>query len=538
MSMHDLLSNLPSVTVKPGNGTYTEARVAPEQFTAALDELVNCRTLAQATYALGIEEAGALYSQGLSLANMYATDDRPEEGTFGIHALLHDDTTQSWLILSTSVNAQVPEYPSATRFIMAAQWYERYIFDMLGIMPVGHPDLRRLVHHENMPLETYPLRRDFPKEYVPENDNVAFPMLQVAGEGVYEVGVGPVYNRVAESIHFRLNSTGERIMTFEAKPFFKHKGVEKIVEGMGIKDALPYFERIGSEAAVSHALAFAEAIESIDKTDVSLRVRALRSLLNEIERVILHIEDLSNIAAIGAGYTAMKRGFSIKEKLMRLSDELCGNRFFKGLIVPGGLSRDFTDEEIERTRKIIVEAIDEIHLITTKALRSDGLRDRLETTGVLKKEAALVYGAVGIVARASGVDRDVRRDHPYAAYDRFQPRVMTSVAGDVYARFKLRLDELLESRRLIIDITSHIGEGPIKVPCHPEAGMGVAAVEGARGETVYVVSLKDGVIQKIAIRDASFMNWPLLHEMIPTNVLSDFPLCARSLGLSVAGNDL
>lgn len=538
MSMHDLLQNLPSVTVKETRDGLTRAAVASEQFTAALDELVNCRTLAAATYSLGIEEAGALYSQGLSLAHLYGTDDRVEKGMFGVHALLHDDTTQSWLLLSTEVHAHNPEYLSATRFIMAAQWHERYLFDMFGVTPVGHPDLRRLVHHESVPLEIYPLRKDF-DPYAPlERDDIPFPMQQVAGEGVYEVGVGPVYNRVAESIHFRLNSTGERIMTFESKPYFKHKGVEKLLEGKTYTAGLPFIDRIGGDSAVSHALAFAQAIEDIDQTQVPLRAKAIRSLLNELERVIIHIEDLSNIAAIGAGYTAMKRGFSVKERLMRLSEEISGNRFLRGLIIPGGLSKDLSGEEVEKIRRVSVEAIDEMQHLVERALRADGLRDRLETTGVLKKDAAKVYGAVGLVARASGVDRDVRRDHPYAAYSRFAPRVLTGSQGDVYSRFKLRFDELLECRRLIIDMTAHLGDGGVRVPCHPELGMGVSAVEGGRGETLYVVYIKDGHISRIAIRDASFMNWPLLHEMIPTNVLSDFPLCARSLGLSVAANDL
>lgn len=537
MSMHDLLANLPSVTVKETKSDIVHAFVVPEHFTAALDELINCRTLAAATNQLGLESATVLSSHGLSLAHLYGTDDRIEEGSLGIHALLHDDTTRSWLHLSTAVQPHYPEYPSATRFIMAAQWFERYLADMFGIIPAGHPDFRRLVHHENMPLGMYPLRKDFLANDVILRDDVPYPMQQVAGEGVYEVGVGPVYNRIAESIHFRINSTGERIMTFENKAFYKHKGIEKLLEGKTITEAIPFIERI-SDSAVTHALAFAQAVEAIEGTEVPMRAKAIRSLFNELERVIAHIEDISSIAGIGAGFTSMKRGFVIKERLIRLSEDLFKNRCLRGLIVPGGVARDFSDEDIELVRHTVVDAIDEMERIVSVAMHSDGLRDRLELIGILKKDAALVYGAVGLVARASGVDHDVRRDHPYAAYDRFVPKIITSSQGDVFTRFRLRMDELLESRRLIIDISSHLGDGPVKVPCHPERGMGIGAVEGGRGETVHVLYMKDGIITRATIRDASFMNWPLLHEMLPTATLSDFPLIVKSLGLSVAANDL
>ncbi len=530
MSLKNLLSHLPSVVVVEDRTDICSASVKREHFTGALDELVNCRTLAKTTT--------ALYSLGLALSHLYVTDERKAHGVFVVHALLHDDTAASWLHLFTELPGDDPTYPSATLFIMNAQWFERYNADMFGVIPLDHPDLRRLAHHANMPFDVHPLRKDFLQGTELESEDIPYPVRQVTGEGVHEIGIGPVHHRVAESVHYRLSTTGERIMALEVKPFFKHKGVEKLVEGRKPIDALPFLERLGGDSAISHALAFSQAIESVEETVVSQRSRGIRSFLNECERVIMHVEDLSNIAGIGAGYNGMKRGFLLKERLMTAAEAFCGNRFLRGLIVPGGIARDVTDKEVEALRDVFVDVIDDMTTYAKRALHSDGLRDRLELCGVLKKDVAKVYGAVGLVARASGVDRDVRRDHPYAAYDRFEPRVITHVSGDAFARFKLRADELIDSRRLLIDLSAHLGGGEAKVPCHPALGLGVSAAESGRGEMLYAVHMKDGLLERVAIRGASFSNWPLLHELIPTSVLSDFPLCCRSLGLSVAGSDL
>lgn len=538
MSVKDLLHNLPFVTLEEERAGLCIAYVHRDQFAISLDELVNCRSLVSATSVSGRErDSHALISQGLTLAHLYVTDDVREKGTFSIHALLHDDTSCTWLLLSSSLDREDPEYQSVSRFIMAAAWFERYNHDLFGVTPTDHPDLRRLVHHEHVPLELHPLKKDFSFTPSVVAGTVPYPLLQVPGEGVYEVGVGPVHNRVAESVHHRLSTSGERIITHELKPFYKHKGIEKLVEGMTATQALPYLERVGSDAAFSHGLAYSQAVESILGTEVPERAKTLRTFFAEIERVMLHIEDIANMAGIGAGYSRMKAGFNLRERLMRLSEKYFENRFFRGVVVPGGLSRDFSLAEVREIEKEVLEVIEEIETLVFRALKSDGLRDRLETTGVLRKDAAMAYGAVGPIARASGVDEDVRRDHPYAAYGRFPPRVVTHSVGDVFARFVIRADELRDSKRLLIDLAKNIAEGPVKTPCHPESGYGISAVESPRGELLYVVIMREGKITRLAMKDPSFMNFPLLHEAVPTNALSDFPLITRSFGLSPAECD-
>ncbi len=536
MSTHDILTNVLGLTVKEERGVLRTI-VPRERLAEVVDELVNCRGLTAKVET--IESPDNLNGSGLALALMFATDERAESGTFKVHALLHDDAQHAWLMVSTELPELDPTYPAVTKLVMAAHWYERYLHDMFGITPVGHPDLRRLVHHENVPENHFPLRKDFAWNAKMEQAQVPYPMQAVEGEGVFEIPVGPIHAGIIEPGHFRFNVAGERIITLEGKLFFTHKGVEKLLEGKTISDALPFVERISGDAAVSHALAFVQAVEAVAEVEISDRAKGLRTLFNELERATMHLHDLANIIGMGTGYTvAAAQGFRLKERLMRLSDKLVGNRFWRGLVVPGGVAKDLTANELKHTQEVACAVIDEMVKLVRTFLRSDGLRDRLETTGILTSEAARAYGAVGVPARASGIDRDMRRDHPYAAYVRFAPMVIKKSTGDVFARVMARLDELQETRRLICEICKTPGEGRAMVPCSPQTGLGIGVSEGSRGETLHVVIMKGGVIARQVARDPSFCNWPLFAEIGPGNIVPDFPLCNKSLNLSYSGTDL
>jgi Ni,Fe-hydrogenase III large subunit/NADH:ubiquinone oxidoreductase subunit C len=537
MTTQEFLSSILSVAVTEERSDLVSAKVAREKFAEAIDELVNCRVLA----APGQEgqPPRSLAGVGLALSHLYATDDRAATGTFGVHALLHDDAGHCWVVLSTTLPAEDPTYPSVTPLVMAAHWYERRLQDMFGITPVGHPDPRRLVHHENMPEGHFPLRKDFQASPPLDQAETPYLMQAVDGEGVYEIPVGPIQPGVVEPCHFRFNVAGERIMTLETKLFFTHKGIEKLLEGKNLAEALPVIERIAGDAAVSHTLAFAQAVEQLGQCVPSDRARSLRTLMNELERVTMHIHDLGNMTAGGAGYSAVgNHMLRVKERLMRLSDELLGNRFWRGFVVPGGVARDFQVHELQKISIVVTEAIEEVLDLAALALRSDGLRDRLETTGVLSKEAALAFGAVGLPARASGVDRDVRRDHPYAAYTTFPATIYIRTSGDVYARYTLRLEGLKESARLIQEVCKSPGAGQPMVDFSPQDGRGLSGVESWRGETIHIVYMQAGKINRYVVRDPSFCNWALFSVIGPGNIVPDFPLCNKSLNLSSSGTDL
>lgn len=485
------------------------------------------------------EACAALDQSGLPLSLLFATDDRAIDGTYGLHVLFALDASHGWLMLSSRLPGQAPRYPSVTARVTAAHWYERYAMDMFGIIADGHPDPRRLVHHENVPLGTHPLRKDFAWNTKLAQADVPYPMHRVSGEGVYELPVGPIHAGIIEPGHFRFNTAGERIITLEGKLFFTHKGVEKLLEGKTTLQAMPFIERISGDMAASNALAFCQAVEATSGAEIPERAARLRSLACELERITMHVHDLANICGNGTGFTVMAaQGFRIKESLVRLSERVFGNRFWRGFIQPGGVSKDLTDAQLKDILESLIAARGEMNGLLDLARHTDGLRERLETTGVLKREAAIAYGALGVAARASGIDRDVRRDHPYAAYAAFAPEIVVETTEDVYARFEVRRRELAVSAKLVERIISGLEPGVISKDCPIRDGFGLGAVESWRGELLAFVRMKQGVIDRCVVRDPSFCNWALFGELAPGNIVPDFPLCNKSLDLSYSGNDL
>lgn len=475
----------------------------------------------------------------IPLALLFGTDDRKDKNSFGVHVVFSLDDEQKWLMISADISVDDMQYPALTKTIMAAHWYERYLRDMFGITPTGHPDLRRLVHHENIPLETYPLRKNFAWNTKLKKDNIPYPMHHVEGEGIFEIPVGPIHAGIIEPGHFRFNVAGERIITLEGKLFFTHKGVEKLLEGKTVSEALLFIERISGDMSASHALAYVQATEKIGNCAVSKRAGMLRAVLTECERITMHIHDLANIGGMGTGYSFIAaNGFRIKERMMRLSQEICGNRFWRGMIIPGGMSKDLSQKDLDKILSVSKEALEEMEKIVAIALDSEGFLDRLQYTGELSEEAARAFGAVGLPARASRINRDVRRDHPYASYNDFPIKVITKKSKDVFARYRMRIKEIEQSIILLERIIKEIPQESVIAELQVKDGFALGAVESWRGEIICALRIKDGLIDRCFPRDPSFCNWALFGIMGPGNIVPDFPLINKSLNLSYSGNDL
>ncbi|MEI8360674.1 MAG: NADH-quinone oxidoreductase subunit C [bacterium] len=475
----------------------------------------------------------------LPLSLMFVTDERAEKKCYTVHAVFSLDESHERLELRAEVSASHPHYPSITATIMAAHWYERYSHDMFGVVPDGHPDLRRLVNHENIPNATHPLRKDFIWNKKLEHANEPYPMGHVKGEGIFEIPVGPIHAGIIEPGHFRFNVAGERIITLEGKLFFTHKGVEKLLEGKTPVEGLKFIERLSGDMAAANALAYCQAVEILANVNVPELALILRTLVAELERLTMHVHDIANIGGMGTGFSFIAaNGFRVKERLMRLSEEVLGNRFWRGLILPGGVSKSFTTSELARIKLVVNEAFAEIKEITTTALSSEGFMDRLQTTGILPLEAAKAFGALGLPARSSGVDRDVRRDFPHAAYAKFPVKVVVKTAGDVHARFTARLDELNETVRLINILIDQMPTGEYSVNCTPRDGYAIGATESWRGEVLCAVVIRNGQIERCFPRDPSFCNWATFGIIGPGNIVPDFPLCNKSLNLSYSGTDM
>jgi Ni,Fe-hydrogenase III large subunit/Ni,Fe-hydrogenase III component G len=477
-----------------------------------------------------------------SLSLLWAVDHRPREARHELCYLFTLDERKDWLLLCADLHGNDRLFRSITPSIHAAKWYEREVRDTFGLIPVGHPDMRRLIRHEHWPKGTHPLNKEFRWDTVLERVQGHYAYRHIEGEGVFEVPVGPIHAGIIEPGHFRFSVAGEPIMQLEVRHFWKHRGVEKLFERMSPAEGAALAERVSGDTTIGHSLAYCQAVESLMAIEAPPRARYLRSLFLELERLHNHLGDIGAMCNDTAYALPHAHCSRMKERLMQLNDRLTGSRFLRGVNCVGGVGRDLTEPQWTDILAEIDAIEPEFSDLERILFANASLTDRLETTGVLSELIAWDHAVVGVVGRASGTDRDLRRDRPFAAYGDLKPRVALYRYGDVRARMRVRMDEVHESIRLIREIQRKIPTGPIVAQPTTEPAQGawaLSAVEGWRGEILYMVMAGEaGLIHRCKVRDPSFVNWPAIQWAVVGNIVPDFPLINKSFNLSYAGNDL
>ena len=496
---------------------------------------VHCLVLAS-----GITELArtAFRTLGADLVLMAADDRRDAATGFFVHYLFAN-RADNWLLhASVPIDATQPEIVSLARVCYPASRFEREIRDMFGIAVLEHPDPSPLAKHAFWPRDYFPLRIDAgSREFTDRGE--PFPFTEVGGEGLYEIPVGPVHAGVIEPGHFRFTVLGETVVNLRTRLYFTHKGTEKLFEGRACSDGVELAERVSGDTSVGHAVAYCHAVEAAARVDVPRRARLLRVILLELERLYNHIGDVGAIANDAGFAVAYAHCYRIRERLLRLNKQVTGSRLLRGALTPGGLVRDL--EMPGDLGNQIREVVADFNEIVAIALANTLLVDRLEGTGVLSTELARDHGALGYVARASGLDIDARRDHPHAAYPELTFRVPLSTSGDVSARTTVRVEEVDQSSQLIDQACRFLAPGPIRVdlPRLDPFAASFGIVEGWRGRIVHwVMTRDDGRLHRVKIVDPSFFNWPALSYALEGNIVPDFPLCNKSFNQSYSGNDL
>ena len=512
-----------------------ESSIAVSDLAAPRGNEVHCRVRPDAIVPLADFVCGEL---GAELILMAAEDRRRSSGAFVVNYLFAHRASHWLLHASAALDGARPELPSLARFHYPASRFEREIRDLFGIAVPEHPDPRPLVRHGFWPDDYYPLRKDANgREF--HDDGQPFPFTPVGGEGVYEIPVGPVHAGVIEPGHFRFSVMGETIIDMKSRLYFTHKGTEKLFEGRRPADGTALAERVSGDTSVGHALAYCQAIESAAGVEAPHRARLLRVILLELERLYNHVADFGAIANDTGFAVAHAHCFRIREGLLRLNKQLTGARLLRGVLSPGGLNRDLAVPADFTTA--IQAALVDFDEVVAICFNNTLLMDRLEQTGTLGMEVARDHGVLGFVARASGLDHDARRDHPFAAYGELDLRVPVLAGGDVKARTEIRVEEARESARLIARACERLTPGPVQAsigevaPRVPAFGI----VEGWRGRIVHwIVAADDGTLDRVKIVDPSFFNWPALSYALVGNIVPDFPLCNKSFNQSYSGNDL
>ncbi|HEX5493689.1 MAG TPA: NADH-quinone oxidoreductase subunit C [Mycobacteriales bacterium] len=443
--------------------------------------------------------------------------------------------------LDAYLPADAAGYPALTPDVPAAAWYERALHDLFGVTPLGHPDLDPLVLPRRDDGTALPRPGSGARPGPLEPDERAS-ARRVTGAGLFTIPHGPVRSGVLESIEYLVETPGEDVLHLRVRPFAKHRGVQNRFEGMTAADGVLLAERVEGIASVAHALAFSHAVESMAGVVPPRPAAMVRVLHAELERVANHLDVTMKLADAAGLAVAVARFGWHKEGVLRLVGDLCGSRFGRGVVVPGGvrgLPRLGGGDLLRR-----LDRLDAAIAVDARALMDTAsFLDRLRGTGVLDPALALRHGALGPVGRGSGCAEDVRWSRPYDHYPRPErPTVPVGETGDALARLRVRLEEVADSFDLarratdLLDAADPDDRTGLAVRMPTPAGRGLGWAEAPQGEVVYLLDVgADGRITRCAPRSASFHNLALFPATFNGDVLTDFPFIEASFGLSVAG---
>ena len=478
--------------------------------------------------------------QKARVAAVFAEDRRSAERCFLNHYVLEFPGSPHYLILTARIDPDTPVFPSLSAELPSLNWQEREIQDWFGIKLEGHPNPRRVALHDNWP-DVHPLRKDFPLHWVlPPFEGERHVYRPALGEGVFQIPVGPVHAGIIEPGHFSFAVAGEPILYLQLRMFYTHKGTEKLFEGSTIHRGVFLAESISGDSSFSHGTAFCQAVERAASVEIPPLPARMRTILLELERVYNHVADIGAIATDVGFIIANAHASRLREMMFKLNEQLTGNRLLRGMVCVGGVRRSWSHSQVSVLRETIKAFEGQFRRLVDLISASDSTRDRLQHTGILQPGKARDLGVVGVAGRASGVDLDVRRDHPYAAYAQYDMQTPVYEAGDVWHRVQVRIDQTHASLKMILDAASgeHKGEPFIPVRHVAPGSCALGAVEGWRGEILHWIRVgEDECLDRCKIKDPSLNNWPAVVEAVQGNIIPDFPVINKSFNLSYSGTD-
>ena len=403
-----------------------------------------------------------------------------------------------------------------------AHLFERELWEENALTPNGHPWLKPV----RKTAGGAPAVADF---------------FRVEGREVHEVAVGPVHAGIIEPGHFRFQCAGEEVLHLEISLGYQHRGIERALLGGPHGVTMSQMEAIAGDTTIGHATAHASVMEALAGTEAPLRAQWLRAIALELERLANHCGDLGALANDVAFLPTASACGKIRGDFLNLTALLCGNRFGRGVVRPGGCRHDLEPERLSQMIARLNVALSEVERAAAWLWDAASVRARFENTGTVLARQAAELGLVGPVARACGLVRDVRYDHPAGWYRLAQAPVAVWPGGDVFARARVRGLEVQRSGQFLREQLAAPPEGGIRhdVGAPRPDTLAVALVEGWRGEICHVaLTDRTGRFRRYKIVDPSFHNWMGVALALRGQAISDFPLCNKSFNLSYCGFDL
>ena len=348
------------------------------------------------------------------------------------------------------------------------------------------------------------------------------------------IPIGPYHPLQEEPELFSLTLEGETIVDMDLRLGYNHRGIEKLAESKTWDQDTFLVERICGICSTSHPFAYCNAVEDCAGIEIPERAKYIRSFIGELERIHSHLLWLG-LAGHFIGYnTLFMWAWKWREPVLDLFEHVTGNRNHYGMMKVGGARRDVKNEDLPLIKKNMNDLIGPLQMITKAAIDDPVLHARLKNAGILKKQDAVDFCVVGPTARASGVNIDVRRDEPYAAYGMVKFNVITQEAGDVFSKTVVRLLEMLESIKIILQCVEGLektkGSEFCKDVDNIPAGDGIGRHEAPRGESFHFVR-SDGTVLPVRhkIRAPTYVNLPSFKATCIGQSIADVTLVLASI---------
>ena len=462
-------------------------------------------------------------------------DDRPYSGQFLVAHDFAFDADHVLCSVLIPLPADAPRIDSITEVVPAAGWAEREMRDLVGIEPVGHRYLKRLVLPDGWPDGMHPLRKDVPWNFVPPGYDAERPFtFDEPPPGCTVIPFGPFHPTLDEPAHFRLYVEGERVRGCEYRGFMVHRGIEKLAESvMGYNDIPMLAERICGICGCVHSVAYVQAVESAVALRPPPRAEYIRTVMLELERLHSHLLWTGLACHIVGFDTLWMQCFRIREPLMWIAEKITGNRKTYALCVVGGVRWDLTPPLRQELRAVLDRLETEWRTVVAAVAKDKNIQARTVGVGVADRTLVKQAGLVGPVARAAGVAIDCRRDHPYAAYDRVEFDVITAQDGDVWARLLVRLLEGFQSIRIIRQCLEKVEDGPLAQPLPgelPAGRLGLSSVEAPRGESHhFLITGENQRPRRWRVRAPTYQNLQAVPMMIKDQQIADMTISLGSI---------
>jgi len=439
-----------------------------------------------------------------------------------------DDNSHEIFVSSCLANPS-EKFASFTKKLLCFEKFEREIHENFGIKYIDHPWLK-------------PVRFAF-NRFDKSKTIANYPFFSIDSEELHEVGVGPIHAGVIEPGHFRFICNGEQILHLEIQLGYQHRGIEQLfLEKKKLLQRTTLAENITGDTVVGHTTAFSNIWESLCDFKSSRDIEYARSLALELERIAIHTGDLSAVCADIAYQLGNSVFGRLRTPIINFMQEWCGNRLSKGFIRPGRNQFPFTKDLAKRLKEVLDAFEPDFTEMNAELFKLPSALSRFERTGITPPEDILSIGAVGMTARACGLNRDIRTSHPFGIYNELSHEPIIKRHGDVYSRVQIRKQEVWQSIKYIRNMIDNVPESIAKDHTFNKPkpnSFAISLVEGWRGEICHcAITDNKGELIVYKVKDPSFHNWLALALAVRNNDISDFPICNKSFNLSYSGHDL